>query len=285
MAYTNPDTLQEVANILDDFDEETIVSLFKAQILQEESYINIPINHFDSLYLSYKRSTSIENVEPDDIEIIKNRFQTICISIIECIQSKYDIQVDFDWIESQYGNLPALTFTLYHFFIIDIFYVILAVLNNYIARHSKELYEAFSAMSTKKDVSSVTNQKTLTPIYATIVSNLFDVTDYIFTMLDNEALFEYLNPEYESGKILQAAIDRNVIIGDFTRKIADIYKDNLELRSKVALELAMRIKERGYLPENDIIISGDKIPTQKAEEEETPASESYIDIDSDVDSE
>lgn len=281
MAYVNPDTLQEVANILDDFDEPTIISLFKDQIIHDDSYIKIPINHLEPLYLSYKKAVEIKDSEEDDIDQIRMRFQNICRSVIQFIEAKFNFDLDNDWLESQFGDLPAMTMALYRFFVIDFFYVILAVLNNYIAKNSNELYDAFKDVVLKRDVSSLTNHRTMSPVYATILSSLFDATDYVFTLIDNETLFDYINDKYTPATIIHGCVERGIITGDFTRTIADIYKQNLELRSKVAIELAFRIKERGYLPENDVIVTIDEeIPT---ETEET-ASESYVDIESDADS-
>ena len=279
MAYVNPDTLQEVANILDDFDEEILINLFKSQIVQDDSYVKIPVNHYEPLYFAYKKAIELDSVEEDDIADIKSRFQNVCISIIQFIQAKYGFEVDMSWIESQYGDLPTLTFALYRFFIIDILYVILAVLNNYIAKNSDELYTAFSDYANKKDVSSLTNQKTMSPIYATIVSSLFDVTDYSFSLLDNETIFDYINREYTPATFIKDCVDRGIIVGDFTRTLAGIYKNNLELRSKIVIELAYRIKERGFLPEAtvDLFINHDENSGTDI------ASESYTDIDSDVD--
>lgn len=282
MAYVNPDTLQEVANILDDFDESTLIGLFRDQIVQDDSYIKIPINHFEPLYLSYKKAMGIDSAEEDDIETIKERFQHICLAVIKFIESKYGFDLDTDWMETQFGDLPAMTLALYRFFVIDFFYVVLAVLNNYISKNSSELYDAFKDVTLKRDVSSLTNHRTMTPVYATILSSLFDVTDYVFTMLDNEILFDYIDESYNPAVIIHGCVERGIITGDFTRVIADIYKSNLELRSKIAIELAFRIKERGYLPENDVIVRVDEEIDTTAPEK--PTTESYTDIESDVDS-
>ena len=285
MAYVNPDTLQEVANILEDFDEPTLISLFKDQIIQDDSYVKIPINHLEPLYIAYKKATNIESSEEDDIEEIRTRFQNICRAVIQFIETKYGFDLDNDWIESQFGDLPAMTMALYKFFIVDFFYVVLAVLNNYIAKNSNDLYDAFKDVAIKRDVSSLTNHRTMSPVYATILSSLFDVTDYSFTLIDNETLFDYINKDYSPATIIHGCVERGLITGDFTRTIADIYKKNLELRSKVAIEIAFRIKERGYLPENDVIVKIDEeIDADPAPEETEPASESYVDIESDVDS-
>ena len=89
MAYVNPDTLQEVSNILDDLDPNVINDLFRTQITDESSYITIPVNHFEPLYQSYRAALEIETMDEDDLTEIKDRFRNICLTIIQLIQSKY----------------------------------------------------------------------------------------------------------------------------------------------------------------------------------------------------
>ena len=283
MIYTNPDTIQEVANILDDFDETMLIDLFRQQIMEEESFITIPIDRFGPLLQSYQRATDLERkADEDDIAEIKQRFQNICTAIIEFIENKFSITVDTDWIESQYGKLPAVTLALYHFFVLDTFYIILGAMNNYIAHNCEEVFNAFSGMDKRRDVTTITNMKTMDPRYAIIVSSLYDVTDYVFSMLDNEIFFDYISADYAPALAIKKLSDQGVIVGDFTRKFADIYKEDLELRSKVVLELAFKIRDRGYLRENATIIPASEIGL-KDDYKVTPAQESNTDIESDVD--
>ena len=137
MSYTNPDTMVEVANILESFDEENLREIFKAQIIDTEGYTDLQINHLAPLYSSYQRVMNIENIDEEDIIKIRTRFQSICMSIINFICNKFNIEVDINWIETNYGKLPALTMCLYQFFVLDIFNVIFRSLNNYISKNIK----------------------------------------------------------------------------------------------------------------------------------------------------
>ena len=282
MAYTNPDTLQEVANILDDFEVPTIIDLFKDQIILSSSFITVPVNQFDPLYEKYKRATEIDAAEEDDIDEIRNRFQTICVSIVKFIEAKFGIEVDLDWFDTQNASLPAVTLALYKFFVLDLFYIIIGVLNNYISKNLDDLNDAFAAVLNSKNVTVQANLKTLEPKYAVMVSAIFDVTDYAFTMMDNDSIFDYINPNYQPAAILKKLMEDGVVVGDFTRRIADIYKENLELRSKVVFELVYRIKTQGYLPVQPIEVNEARAP----EDTETlePATEAFVDpIERDVD--
>ena len=253
MGYINADTMIRMANFLEDFDEESLISVFKSQIFDEYSYSSIPINQLYPLYVKFQKATNYENVDEDDISELRKRYYNICKSVIDNICTKFDIEVDYDWICDKYSRLSAVAMSMYRFFVIDFFYIVLGVLNNYIASNTDELFTAFSDTIQKKDVSTITNLRIMNPEYAVIVSSLYDVTDYIFSMLDNETFFMYITKDYVIGNIISKMIENNYIIGDFVRKFADIYKENLQLRSKITFELAYRIKEHGYLPINPII--------------------------------
>lgn len=293
MPYTNPDTMTEVANILEDFNEETLREIFKTQIIQEDSYINIPTDHFMPLYHAFSRAKDIDSIDPDDIDRIQREYYGICQSIIGYICVKFGVEVDDEWTSTHVGKVPALTLSMYQFFVLDFFYIILSVLNNYIATNIDDLFNAFSDAVQNKDASTITHMKSMDPKYAAIAASLYDVTDYAFTMMDSETFFEYLHPSYLNGSILKKMTEDGVLTGDFVRKFADIYKENLALRSKITFELYLKIKETGSLPVNQLVITNDTLVAQAIEREEaarklqeaTPATESFATIDSDVDSE
>ena len=228
---------------------------------------------------------SIENADEDDIEKIRTRYYSICASIIKFISAKFGIEIDSNWIETQYGKLPALTVSMYQFFVLDIFYVILEVLNNYISRNIDDLFNVFSDAIQGKDVSTLTNMKIMDPKYAAIVSCMYDVTDYAFTMIDNETIFDYINKDYLPAAILKAMMNNGAFTGDFVHVFADIYRDNLALRSKISFELIYKIKEQGYLPYNPITLRADQIVAANDNEEIESSIPSSNSIEDDVDSE
>lgn len=254
MSYTNPDTMMEVANILESFDEENLREIFKSQIINDDGYTDLQINHLTPLYSSYQRIINMDNVDEEDILKVKTRFQNICLSIINFICSKFNIEIDIDWIETNYGKLPAVTMCLYQFFVLDIFNVILRSLNNYISLNIDDLFNAFSDSIQGKDVSTITNMKIMDTKYAAIVSSMYDVTDYSFTMMDSETIIDYLDKKYTPGTVIGNLMDIGVLTGDFANVFANIYKDNLSLRSKITFELIYKIKEQGYLKYNPLIV-------------------------------
>lgn len=279
MSYTNPDTLMEVANILDSFDEENLIEIFKTQINDTDSYTNLQINHLTPLYNSYNRALNIEEIEDDDLYKIKNRFQNICLAIIDFICAKFNIDLNDEWLNNNINKIPAIAMCLYQFFVLDIFQVILRSLSNYISKNIDDLFNAFADSIQGKDVSTITNLKIMDPKYAAIVSSMYDVTDYAFTMIDNETLLEYLGDKYIPGLVIKKLMTDNIFTGDFANAFANIYKENIALRSKITFELIFKIKEKGFLEYNPLIIREDQIKAAK----EMPEPTKNTDISDDID--
>lgn len=253
MPYTNPDTMMEIANILDDFDEESLIAILKSQIIDNEDlYTSLPVNHFQPLYLSYKRALNVEEIEEDDIEAIRNRFHRICISLIDIICTKYQIELDDEWISDHMAQIAPITLSLYQFFVLDIFYIILEILNNYIIKNMDTLSNTFADSIQQKDSSAIANLNILDPKYAVLASSMYDVTDYIFTILDTEQIFEYIDSSYIPGQIVKRLFNDNTLTGNLANTFGNIYKDNLSLRSKIVFELIYQIKKVGTLQYNGI---------------------------------
>lgn len=278
--YTNPDTMMEVANILESFDEENLLEIFKAQITTDDGYTDLQINHLAPLYSSYQRVMRLENIDEEDREKVRTRFYNICLAVINYICAKYNIEIDMSWVDTNYGKLPALTMCMYQFFILDIFYVILRSLNNYISKNIDDLFNAFADAIQGKDVSTATNMKIMNPKYAAIVSSMYDVTDYTFTMMDNETILEYLGNKYVPAAVIKQLNEDGVFTGDFANAFANIYKDNLALRSKITFELIYKIKEQGYLSYNPLILRDNQITENLTSEDDAKVNTS---IEDDVD--
>lgn len=255
MSYTNPDTMVEVANILESFDEDNLQDIFRHQIIDDDGYTDLKINHLAPLFRSYQRVNNMPDVDEDDLENLNGKFHRICLAILNYISSKYNISFDTNWLETNYSKLAPITMCMYQFFVLDIFKIILNALNNYISKNINDLYDAFSLSANSKDVTTITNMKIMDLKYAVIVSTLYDVTDYSFTMMDNESFLDYLEKLYTPAIIIHRLIDDGTITGDFANTIANIYKENLSLRSRITFELINRVRENGYLKYNPLIIN------------------------------
>lgn len=287
MPYTNPDTMAEIANILEDFDETTLVEIFKGQIIDnDDMFTSLPVNQFQPLFISYKSAMNTQDVEEDDIELIQDRFKRICINIIDLICVKYGIEIEDGWLEEHNSRLPSVTLSLYQFFVLDIFYVFLEILNNYIIKNMDSLSNTFADSIQQKDSSAITNLNIMDPKYAVLASSMYDVTDYIFTLMDTEQVFEYIDSSYIPGAILKSLFNDNILTGDIANTFGSIYKENISLRSKIVFELIYQIKKVGSLQYNGITnrtveINTEEILSDEENEDPTAKKEPNTDIEDD----
>ncbi len=283
MAYTNPDVLMEVSNILDSFDEDNLISIFKTQIMDNDGYTDLQVNHLTPLYNSYARVLKLSDIEEDDLIVIKNKFENICNAVIDFICSKFNINIDEQWLSDNANRIPNIAMCLYQFFILDIFQIILKSLSNYISENIDNLFNTFADSIQNKDVSTITNMKIMNPKYAALASVMYDVTDYTFTLMDNETLLDLIGNKYVPGLIIRQLIIDNAFNGDFCNTFANIYKENIPLRSKITFELILKIKEKGFLEYNPLIIRDDQLRKAKNEETAIEVPMKNTDIEDDVD--
>ena len=153
-------------------------------------------------------------------------------------------------------NLPGITKALYQFFIIELYQNILSIMKNYINENSSSLYENFSELNQKKDVMITYYKKNLSDEMATIAANIYDVTDFIFTKLDGSTALSYCDKENLAAAVIKKLLDESIISNDFLTAIADIYKNNVNLRSRICFDIVFSIKNNDIkdpykLPKND----------------------------------
>ena len=119
---------------------------------------------------------------------------------------------------------------------------IFSIMKNYISKNSSTLYENFSELSQKKDVMTGYFKKGLSEEMSTIAANIYDVTDFIFTKLDASMALDYCDKDNLAAVVLKKLLEEGNISEDFLTAIADVYKNNLNLRSRICFEIVFAIK-------------------------------------------
>lgn len=246
--------LEDLHELLD-VDENA--SLFYEQINNEdEDYTSPKVDHFTGLYQDYSEIFEDENLPQDDLSTVIDQFTQICCHIINYINDKFNTDIEVESIMDSSHNLPGITKALYQFFIIELYQNILSIMKNYINENSSSLYENFSELNQKKDVMITYYKKNLSDEMATIAANIYDVTDFIFTKLDGSTALSYCDKENLAAAVIKKLLDESIISNDFLTAIADIYKNNVNLRSRVCFDIVFSIKNNDIkdpykLPKND----------------------------------
>ena len=232
-------------------------ALFYEQIMNEdEDYTSPKIDHFTELYQSFSEIFEDDTIPQDDLATVTDQFTQICCHIINYINEKFDTDSEVESIMDASHNLPGITKAMYQFFIVEFYANILSIMKNYISENLSSLYDNFSELNQKKDVMTGYFKKELSEEMSIIASNIYDVTDFIFTKLDGSTALTYCDKDNLAAAVIKKLLDEGNVSDDFLTAIADIYKNNVNLRSRIGFEIVFaikngEIKDLYKLPKND----------------------------------
>lgn len=218
-------------------------ALFYEQIMNEdEDYTSPKIDHFTELYQSFSEIFEDDTIPQDDLATVTDQFTQICCHIINYINEKFDTDIEVESIMDASHNLPGITKAMYQFFIVEFYANILSIMKNYISENISSLYDNFSELNQKKDVMTGYFKKELSEEMSIIASNIYDVTDFIFTKLDGSTALTYCDKDNLAAAVIKKLLDEGNVSDDFLTAIADIYKNNVNLRSRIGFEIVFAIK-------------------------------------------
>ena len=232
-------------------------ALFYEQIMNEdEDYTSPKIDHFTELYQSFSEIFEDDTIPQDDLATVTDQFTQICCHIINYINEKFDTDIEVESLMDSSHNLPGITKAMYQFFIVEFYANILSIMKNYISENISSLYDNFSELNQKKDVMTGYFKKELSEEMSIIASNIYDVTDFIFTKLDGSTALTYCDKDNLAAAVIKKLLDEGNVSDDFLTAIADIYKNNVNLRSRIGFEIVFaikngEIKDLYKLPKND----------------------------------
>lgn len=232
-------------------------ALFYEQIMNEdEDYTSPKIDHFTELYQSFSEIFEDDTIPQDDLATVTDQFTQICCHIINYINEKFDTDIEVESLMDSSHNLPGITKAMYQFFIVEFYANILSIMKNYISENLSSLYDNFSELNQKKDVMTGYFKKELSEEMSIIASNIYDVTDFIFTKLDGSTALTYCDKDNLAAAVIKKLLDEGNVSDDFLTAIADIYKNNVNLRSRIGFEIVFaikngEIKDLYKLPKND----------------------------------
>ncbi len=236
--------LIEVSEILNAFNISEITKLIEEQInddYSEDNSTDIMVDHLKPLYYTYANMTKYK-LDEDTKREAENRFYAICKVFIDAICKKFKLVIDEEWLNDNPSTLIALTFTLYSFFVLEFSANVNEVLLNYILQNTSEIYEVFEGMRNKKDSSTIANKKTMSPEMALIISNIYDISSWIFNKMTEAEFFNYLNDDYLPLQLIETLFDDGKISGEFMEAINEIFKANIRLKSKTCFTIIYKFR-------------------------------------------
>lgn len=224
-------------------DVESNSTVFYEQITNdEEDYTSPKVDHFTELYNNYTEILGDESLPQDDVAEVTDQFTQICAHIINYINDEFNTDVEVDSLMDESHNLPGITKAFYSFFVVDFYNNVMSILKHYIIMNSQTLFTEFAELSEKKDVMTNYYKKTLSKEMSVIASNIYDITDFIFTKIDASTALSYCGTGNLAAMVIKKLVDEGLVSGDFLTQIADIYKNNVNLRSRICFEIVFAIK-------------------------------------------
>lgn len=225
-------------------DVESNATIFYEQINnEEEDYTSPKADHFTELFTEFNTViNSDEDLPQDPVNEIVDQFTQICSHIINYINQEFNTDIDLETLTDTSNTLPGITKALYDFFVINYYNNNLQIMKNYINRNAETLYNEFSELDQKKDIMTNYYKKKLSMEMAVIAANIYDITDYIFSKLDGSTVLDYCDNDNLPAKVLKKLVDNNQISDDYLTTLADIYKKNINLRTRICFEIVFAIQ-------------------------------------------
>jgi hypothetical protein len=233
-------SLLEISSILDSFNIEDIENIIKLQInnnYENDNTSDSMNNNLKPLYITYNNLLKT-NLEEDAREITSIKFYNLCNKFLEAIYNKFNISIDKDWISDNIDNFPALTFSLYNFFVLNLYSNLLEFFINYIIKNIKMISELFISNLTlkKKEIVNLNDIDIIT-------LNIPEITVWILDNINEDDYFDYLNTDELSIQITKYLFKNGFLSGDFIYVINQIFDYNLPLKSSLCFNIISRLKE------------------------------------------
>lgn len=241
----NDDILIEVSDILQTFNIAEVSLIIKEQINGDDEFINYAVNHFRPLYFNYAKITKYD-IDEETKQEAEDKFFPICEVFIEEISSKFGIEIDRQWLSISYNtHVPALTLALYSVFVLDLVNNVYDVVKNYIERNARLVYETFEDMKNKKDASTLVNKKNFSPEMTVIISNIYDITKWIFMNINEDDFFEYSDKDQIPLKLLKPLFEEGYLGGDFVGVISEMLEKNVTFNSLMGSRFVIETRTDG----------------------------------------
>lgn len=233
----NPNIIEDVSEILDSFDLGDISNLIEKQIDLSENLSIQSTDYFKPLNYHYQQIMNDETLTDEVKQEATERFHNVCLLFINLIMKEFDLEIDKEWLYDHDGDLPGVANTLYCFFVKDISSNLQELFINFINRNKNKIFEIFEERKNKKDSITLVNKRNYPIELAVILANIYDVSTWILTQIDEQQYFDYLNQDYIPLRVVYPMMQQGIIGGEFVERISESYTENLNLRADVCYKI------------------------------------------------
>ena len=107
------------------------------------------------------------------------------------------------------------------------------------------MYETFEDMRNNKDSSTLVNKKSFSPEMTVIISNIYDVTKWIFLNINEEDFFEYSDTDQVPIKLLKPLFEEGHLGVSFVSKISEMLEKNVTFNSLIGSRFIIETRTDG----------------------------------------
>lgn len=207
------DELMEISSVKD-LRYELINENIKSQV--EDTYDISKVNFVDEYFNMFDEQMESNGENPERRSAIIAEAILFCTEVIELIDDKFDLGVNFDELEDKgFEDVKNLTYALYDFFVINYRKNIKKFFVKYILSHLDDIYDAFSDTKNRNDVYINSLKEKLSDERAVVIlGNLKSVISYISSFeISGKELLKQFNPEKFDIYIIKEALN-NLDIDD-----------------------------------------------------------------------
>ena len=186
------------------------------------NYLNIVTDKFNEIEDNY-------GDDPDTISKLNDMRVEVYSLVADIIEEYFDVTLNIDY--SIPKEAEEIVIDLYEFFIVNIRKTGYRFLLNYIRENKKEIVEILDLTKQNKDVTTTSVRKKLKNVDVKIISNLYEVVDYIMDLeLEDDTFIELTRNQtvlnlYNRGILSGAVADEVIRYMKDNRVVNDIVPD------------------------------------------------------------
>lgn len=219
-------SITEIEEFLADAPIELLLENIRSQVSSTYCSVNYVNVYSDKLDL-------IEEQLEDDSDIVRlvnDQRNSFFSKLIDIIDENFNVRAVIDYDDPKYTE--AVATELYEFFIVDIRKNLSRFFYNFIQENKKRIVEDLDISKPKKDVITTSVKKNLKGNDIKIISNIYEVIDYIsnleiendvfLEMCQSDILSDYNNDGILSGSVCDGLMDMAKTHGIISDIVPDI---------------------------------------------------------------
>ena len=235
------DNIQDVAEIVRELDLEEVENILKSQVESQDIVSPFERDNFIPVYSEYKQIMDDPDVDISFKNKTTDRYFDICSIFVETIAKRFDLSYDADYYADHKNEFSGLAFSMYRFFILDLYEHTKGVVKEYIEEHLYDISLIYDELKSKKDAATLSNKKYVPGEYIGVASNIPDVIRWVFDQLTDEIFLDYCDKEDVVVEMISELYADGKLSGEFVDDLTDMYTNNVEFKSRLVFDITFSL--------------------------------------------